>query len=313
MIISASRRTDIPAFYSDWIFYRLDAGFVHVRNPMNIHQISEISLAPNIVDCIVFWTKNPEEMLRKHRNDLLALKIPYYFQFTVNPYNKTLEPNVPEKKYILETFAELSKDIGKERVIWRYDPIILTDTITIEYHIKYFEYIAKKLSPYTNKCVISFVDMYKKTQKNMINIPYHDITFAQQIELSKTLFSIASSYGLTMVTCAEQIDLSDIGISHGKCIDPELISNLCCGSVMLQKDKNQRQECGCIESIDIGAYNTCLHGCKYCYANFSQAIVDCQYQAHDPLSSLITGNITNEDKITKREMRSIINKQQNLF
>lgn len=313
MIISASRRTDIPAFYSDWLFNRLKEEFVYVRNPMNIHQISKIVLSSDVVDCIVFWTKNPADMLTRHRADLQNLQIPFYFQFTVNSYNKLIEPNVPEKKLVFDTFAELSSLCGKERVIWRYDPIIITETLSADYHCKYFEYIAKKLAPYTNKCVMSFVDMYKKTQKNMSGIPCEALTFEGQIELSKRLLQIANTYGLELVTCAEQIDLTNIGIAHGKCVDPELIAHLCGGTVMLRKDKNQRPECGCVDSIDIGAYNTCLHGCKYCYANFSQNVVERQSKAHNPLSPLITGEVLPEDRIVVRDVKSVIDKQAFLF
>lgn len=313
MIISASRRTDIPAFYSDWVFNRLKAGFVYVRNPMNIHQISKINLSHDVVDCIVFWTKNPADMLKKHSADLQSLQIPYYFQFSVNPYDKSIEPNVPEKKYVFDTFAELSTLCGKDRVIWRYDPILITDILSIEYHCKYFDYIAKRLSPYTKKCVMSFVDMYKKTQKNMSSLPCEELTFEKQLYLSKKLLQIAQAYDLELVTCAEQIDLTNIGIAHGKCIDPELIAHLCGGDVKLCKDKNQRPECGCVDSIDIGAYNTCLHGCKYCYANFSQTVVERQSKAHNPLSPLISGEVMPEDKIIVRDVRSVIDKQRTLF
>lgn len=284
MIISASRRTDIPAFYSDWFFNRLHDGFSLVRNPMNVHQISKISLSKDTVDCFVFWTKNPGSMLASHSDDMkrLEAEIPFYFQFTVNPYDKSIEPGVPEKKYIFDTFITLSKLIGKECVIWRYDPIIFTDRISFDYHVKYFEYIANVLAPYTNKCVVSFLDFYKKTERNMANINFYDPDLSHKLELSIKLFEIASSLKLSLVTCAEMLDLSSIGIEHGQCIDSGLIAHLCGGRVLAPKDKNQREECGCVESIDIGAYNTCRHGCRYCYANFSQATVEKQCSLHNP-------------------------------
>ena len=161
MILSVSRRTDIPAFYADWFFNRIKEGFIYVRNPMNIHQVSRISLSPSIIDCIVFWSKNPKPML--DRLDELKNYM-YYFQFTINPYDIKLEEYVPTKSGIIDTFKELSNKIGPERVIWRYDPIILTDTLTMEYHVKYFEELAKRLNGFTQTCVISFVDLYKKTE-----------------------------------------------------------------------------------------------------------------------------------------------------
>lgn len=313
MIISASRRTDIPAFYSDWFFNRLRAGYLLVRNPMNIHQVSKIELTPDAVDCFVFWTKNPEAMIKRHGDDLQKMRIPFYFQFTVNPYNKIIEPFVPEKKIVFDTFISLADLIGKERMIWRYDPIIFTDIIDFNYHVKYFEVIAQKFAPYTNKCIISFLDFYKKTQRNMQAIPFLDPSLEQKLELSRKLYSIASELGLKLVTCAEMLDLSEIGIRHGKCIDPGLIAHLCGGKVLAKKDKNQREECGCVESIDIGAYNTCRHGCLYCYANFNREIVEKQASLHNPLSPLLFGELTADDKITVREMKSIIEKQQDLL
>lgn len=315
MIVSASRRTDIPAFYSDWFFNRLQAGFSLVRNPMNAHQVSRISLNKEAVDCFVFWTKNPTEMLNRHSSDLKSLEseIPFYFQFTINPYDKTIEPGVPEKKQLFDAFIQLSKLIGKEKVIWRYDPIIFTDKISSDYHVKYFEYIAKILAPYTNKCVISFLDFYKKTERNMAGIDFYDPSLSQKLELSKKLFDIASSLKLKLVTCAEMLDLSAIGIRHGQCIDSGLIAYLCGGRVLAGKDKNQRKECGCIESVDIGAYNTCRHGCLYCYANFSTATVVKQCSLYNPNSPLLFGEIEPEDKITEKKMPCVIDRQQELL
>ncbi|HEX3030198.1 MAG TPA: DUF1848 domain-containing protein [Clostridia bacterium] len=162
MIISASRRTDIPAFYSDWFFNRVKEGFAMVRNPMNPHQVSRISLDRASVDGIVFWTKNPENMLPKL--DLIK-DYPYYFQFTLNPYDISLEPRVPRKAAVIATFKRLSDIIGPQRIIWRYDPILLNGAVDIEYHEKYFGVLAKKLEGYTSKCVISFIDSYKKADE----------------------------------------------------------------------------------------------------------------------------------------------------
>ena len=313
MIVSASRRTDIPAFYSDWFFNRMKEGYVCVRNPMSFHQVSKIQLTPDVVDCIVFWTKNPFDMLANHAQELENIHIPYYFQFTVNPYNQIIEPHVPKKEVIFKTFISLSEKIGKERLIWRYDPIIFTDTIDFNYHIKYFDYIAEKLALHTNKCIISFLDFYKKTERNMSAINVFDPILEQKIDFSRKLYEIASHYGLKLVTCAEKLDLSEIGIRHGQCIDSGLIAHLCKGKILVKKDKNQREECGCIESIDIGAYNTCRHGCLYCYANYSQATVEKQCKLHNPSSPLLFGELGPEDRIIERKMETVIDKQQTLL
>ena len=160
MIVSASRRTDIPAYYSEWFFRRLEAGFVCVRNPRNPHQVSEIPLSPDVIDGIVFWTKNPIPMLPY----LDRLRdYPYYFQFTLNPYGTDIERNVPSKNNIvIPAFQRLSSEIGKARVVWRYDPILLTEKYSMEYHITYFRLLADRLADYTEKCtVLSLIHIYK--------------------------------------------------------------------------------------------------------------------------------------------------------
>lgn len=313
MIISASRRTDIPAFYSDWFFKRWREQRVLVRNPRNVHQVSEIELNADAVDCIVFWTKDPSEMISRHSADLLKLSVPFYFQFTINPYGRDIENNVPEKKGIIETFIALSKMIGKERVIWRYDPVIITDTMDCDYHSGHFERMARMLAPHTNKCTISFLDRYKKTERNMGHIRLSAPTTDIPARLGKALYDIASSCGLELAACAEKLDLRDIGIQRGRCIDPELIAHLCKGKVTAGKDKHQREECGCVESVDIGSYNTCRHGCLYCYANHSLAAVKQRCALHDPDSPLLFGGLEQDDRIVERKMKSAIEKESSLF
>ena len=303
MILSVSRRTDIPAFYSEWFFNRMKEGFVYVRNPMNIHQISKILLSPDVIDCIVFWSKNPRPMLSR----LDELKdYMYYFQFTINPYDKGLELGVPKKGGIISTFKELSEKIGSKRVIWRYDPILLTEKMGIEYHVHYFEEIAKRLEGYIDTCVISFVDLYKKTQRNLKDTTAREPSIKEMIEIATKLFLIAQKYGITIQTCAEEIALETIGIKHGKCIDNTLIEDLLGVKLVVSKDPNQRKECGCVQSIDIGEYNTCAHGCKYCYANFKEETVTSNRAAHDPKSPLLVGNLGPNDKVTDRKLFSLI-------
>lgn len=302
MIISASRRTDIPTYYSKWFFNRIMDGYVLVRNPMNTHQISKISLNPDIVDGIVFWTKNPIPML----NELNVLRdYMYYFQFTLNSYAQDVETHVPSKqKQIIPAFKKLSDTIGPDRVIWRYDPIFISDTYTPEYHIRYFERIAKELSPYTKKCTISFIDFYRNTSKNVSGLSLCDFPEETQRKLAKELAAIASSYGLLIDTCAEGIELREYGIEHARCIDDRLLSKLLACPLDVKKDKSQRLECGCIESIDIGAYNTCRNGCKYCYANYSGKTVCSNFAKHIPDSPLLFGEIGPNDKITERKIMS---------
>lgn len=305
MIISASRRTDIPAFYSEWLFNRIKDGYVMTRNPMNRGQISRVSLNPEAVDCFVFWTKNPENMFKKL--DILdQMQYNYYFQFTLNPYGKDIEPNVPTKKRLIPSFQYLSDKIGKNRVIWRYDPILLTDKITNDYHIKYFEYLAKNLHSHTDKCIISFVDFYKKSQRNLKALKPLDMNTDIIRSLSRSIYDIAETYGLALETCAEAVELSEIGIPRGKCVDDILISKICRGEIELGKDKTQRELCRCVSSIDIGAYNTCKHHCLYCYANLNHKIVRKNSLLHNPNSPLLVGELENSDKIYDRKMKRCI-------
>jgi hypothetical protein len=303
MILSVSRRTDIPAFYSEWFFNRLREGFVYVRNPMNIHQVSKIVLSPNVIDCIVFWSKNPRPMLSR----LDELKdYMYYFQYTINAYDQKLESGVPKKEGIITTFKELSEAIGPKRVIWRYDPILLTEKMDIQYHVHYFGELAKRLSGYTNTCVISFVDLYKKTQNNLKHTQARELSFNEMLNLATQLFIVAHDYGITIQTCAEEIALESIGIKHGKCIDNALIEDLLGVKLVVSKDPNQRKECGCVQSIDIGEYNTCAHGCKYCYANFKENVVTRNRMAHDPNSPLLVGSLGENDIVKEKKLFSFI-------
>lgn len=305
MILSVSRRTDIPAFYSKWFFNRVKEGFVYVRNPMNIHQISKIELDPKLIDCIVFWSKNPKPMLQ--HLDLLKDYM-YYFQFTINPYDMRIEQNVPTKSSIIDTFKELSDTIGPDRVIWRYDPIIFTDTITADYHVKYFEELAKRFQRKTKTCVISFLDLYKKTERNLKDTKARELDQNEMLILAGKLATIASAYGINIQSCAEAIALESVGINHGHCIDNLLIEDLLGVRVVVGKDKNQRPECGCVQSIDIGEYNTCSHMCKYCYANFNREKVQEKSHRHNPYSPLLIGEVGPDDKVTDRKIFSFINK-----
>lgn len=302
MIISASRRTDIPTYYSKWFFNRIKEQYVLVRNPMNARQISKISLDPDVVDGIVFWTKNPIPMLDKL--DMLQNYM-YYFQFTLNSYGQDVEPHVPSKQnHIVPAFQKLSDLIGPERVIWRYDPIFFNEKYSSEYHVRYFEKLAKILHPYTKKCTISFIDLYRNTQKNIDGLKLQSISIEQQKQLAQNLSEIAHGYGLKMDTCAEGIELEPYGIQHARCIDDRLLGKLLNCPLKVGKDKNQRLECGCIESLDIGAYNTCRNGCLYCYANYSQKSVATNSTRHNPESALIFGEVGPEDKIIERKMQS---------
>lgn len=308
MILSVSRRTDIPAFYSEWFFNRIKAGFVDVRNPMNIHQVSRVNIKPEVVDCIVFWTKNAGDMLAR-LDELKDYK--FYFQYTINPYNKFIEENVPVKKGIIENFRRLSDLIGSDKVIWRYDPILITNEIDIEYHFKYFEELAKRLEGYTKRCVISFVDLYKKTITNTQGLAMREPTEKEMHILADCLSGIAKHYGIEVQSCSENVDLDSNGVTHGCCIDKNIIEQIIGYEISIKKDQNQRKECGCVQSIDVGAYNTCRHACKYCYANFNNTKVQAQSKMHNPLSSMLVGELKEDDVVKERSVSLL--KVNNLF
>lgn len=273
-----------------------------VRNPMNIHQVSKIAITPEVIDCIVFWTKNPAPMLE--RMDELK-NYYYYFQFTLNAYGADIEPNVPQKStYVINTFQRLSDMIGANRVIWRYDPILVNEYYTIDYHTKYFEELAKRLQGYTKKCTISFIDLYRNTTNNVKGLSLKNLNNDDKYTLAKNLSEIALSFGLKVDTCSEDIDLGSLNISHARCIDDRLIEDIIGCKLKTEKDKGQRLECGCVKSIDIGMYNTCLNGCKYCYANYNMNTVSKNSQIHDKNSPLLCGQLTNDDKVTERILKS---------
>lgn len=311
MIISASRRTDIPSYYSKWFMNRIHDGFVYVKNPVNPKQISKVSLSPDVVDCIVFWSKNPEPMLNELK-DLSNYK--YYFQFSITPYSKDVECNLPNKgNSIIPTFRRLSDMIGPEKVIWRYDPILVNGTYTIGYHIKYFEAMAKRLSGYTEKVTISFLDYYTKISRALTAIGVKDITEEDKHKIAGEFSKIADYYNLRIDTCAEDIDLSAYGIGHAKCIDDKLIERILQTAVSVDKDKNQRQACGCVSSIDIGAYDTCMNGCRYCYANNSDKTIKNKINKYDVNSPLLCDEVKEDDIVKSRKMESLIVKKHTLY
>lgn len=311
MILSVSRRTDIPNYYSEWFFNRLKDGFLYVRNPMNFHQISEIKISPDVVDCIVFWTKNPLPMMER-LDELEAYN--YYFQFTLTGYGNDVERNLPNKKTsVIPIFQELSNRIGKEKVVWRYDPIFFSNRYNVQYHLKAFRSIAEALSGYTEKCVISFLDIYPKNKKNMDNLLSYDLSDSELRKFAKELSNIAKENHIKIGSCAEKIDLDEYGIIHNSCIDKELIEKIIGCKLKINKDKNQRIECGCVESVEVGTYNTCKNGCVYCYANYSAKSVESNFQKYDPLSPLLCGHIEKEDRISTRKVVSLKETQISIF
>lgn len=306
VIISASRSTDIPAFYGEWFFNRLKRGYCAWKNPYNGHK-----MFVSFENCkfVVFWTKNPKPLI-PYLHELDERGINYYFLFTLNDYVfEGFEPNLPSLDERINTFIELSEKIGKERVIWRFDPLILTDKLTPRDLLVKIWHIGNRLQGYTDKLVFSFIDLYGKTKVNMSkvlpSIPFSEIdrikfTDEQQEEIFEGLVKMKEhwktiGWDIEMATCAENKTYKNgVDIKHNKCIDPDLIMRLCaddtemCEYVSgLKKASGQRPLCGCINSQDIGCYNTCLHQCAYCYANRDNDTAKQNSERHDPNNECI--------------------------
>jgi hypothetical protein len=262
-IISVSRRTDVPAYFSDWFFHCLVEGYVEVVNPFNPRQVRYVPLSRGDVEGFVFWSKNPRPML--NRLSLLD-GYNYYFLFTLNPYGSDIELNLPPKQTLIDTFEMLSGAAGRERVIWRYDPVLLSDTIDIEFHISSFEELARQLSAYTGKVIFSFIDYYKKIETAMETLRIRLLRAEEKMAIARNFSRIAESRGLTIECCAEDIDLSPYNIAPARCIDPALLGRLSGKAIAYRKDRYQREHCGCTGSVDIGSYRSCRTGCVYCYA-----------------------------------------------
>ena len=290
MIISASRRTDIPAFYNQWFMNRIRAGWCLVPNPFNPKQVARVSLLPSDIDAIVFWSKNPAPLMA-HLDELDELGLRYYFQFTLNNYPKMLEPRVPDFNNRIETFLGLSERLGAARVIWRYDPIIISNLTSYEFHLRNFARIADSLKGATQQVMVSMLDFYQKTSRHLCELKQRGIVFDREAdssmdvnELMRGIAQIAKSNGMAIFSCAEERDFTEVGVPPGHCIDEYLLHSLWEFPCKNKKDPGQRKQCGCAVSKDIGINNTCIHGCPYCYATGNCTIASRRYHEHNPAS-----------------------------
>jgi hypothetical protein len=297
MILSASRRTDIPCYYGEWLANRLEAGYALARNPFNNAQVSRVALSPENIDCIVFWTKDAKNIMPRLRA-VEKMGYHYYFQWTITPYGRDIEPNMRGKREIEDSFVELSSMIGKDRVVWRYDPIVINGAATVGWHKSQFARMCEKLSPHAGGVVISFVDVYAKLKTPLVRSIRDD----EIAELSEFIGKAAAACGLETTACCEKMDLARYGIGRASCVDKAIVERLRGGKLApgAGKDKNQREGCGCAQSVDIGAYNTCLNGCVYCYANDGAASAKRRHGAHDPKGELLTGAVRDGEKVYER-------------
>ncbi len=281
-------------------------------NPYNAQRYYGVDLRREAVDCIVFWTKNPLPFLQ-YLPIIDSLGYPYYFQFTITPYNKSVERNLPDKVRLLQTFQELSKQLGAHRMVWRYDPIMVDSIFTVEYHEKAFRYMARHLSSYTDRCIISFVDIYKNMQNRLGKLPAYSVPYGIMNEIAEIFSSIGREYGFTLHTCSEKSDLSAHGVQASSCIDKDIIEKILGCSIDVARDKHQRPECQCVESIEIGTYNSCANGCSYCYALSSDERGKRNVRAHDPTSQLLVGQLPDDAIITQRPNHSVMRRRLSLL
>ena len=301
MILNTGLRTDIPGFFSEWFYNRIEEGFVYVRNPYVKNQIYSYRLDPELIDCIIFCTKNPKPMLENLEK---IDKFNQYWHITITPYEKEIEPNVPPMNDVLESFKYLSKKLGKENVTLRYDPIFINEKYTLEKHIESFEYIANSLSDYTTEAIISFIDLYEKTKRNFPKA--REVTKDERLKLGKEFAQIGKKNNITIKTCVEGTELDKFGIDSSGCMTKEVIERAINKNLNIPKQKARNGECYCLLNNDIGEYNTCAHGCLYCYANSNKRLVKRNLKLHDPKSPILIGEIKEDDIIKEMKQKSLI-------
>jgi len=294
MILFVSGRTDIPAFYSNWFINRVKAGFVDVRNPFNQKLVSRIYFSD--VDLIVFCSKNPLSMINK----LDILKVPVLFHVTITPYGKDVEPNIPDKRLIIEGVKKLSLVLSIDNVVVRYDPIFLSDKYNVDYHIRAFDKLCKNLNGYVNKIIVSFMDEYKNVRSNKNILKYRAFTREDYKKIGEAFSKSAMDNGMSVQTCFEDEDLTQYGFVKGECLSHEL-AYILTGKKFKSSNVRKEKKCECVQMVDIGDYNSCMHMCKYCYANYDEKAVSSNFERHDDNSSLLIGSIQRDDVIKVRK------------
>ena len=312
MILNTGARTDTVQYFSEWLLKRFEEGYVYTRNPLFPKKVTRYELAPDKIDAVLFCSKNYAPILpRLHE---IADNYRTYFHYTITAYGKDIEPGVPSIAESIQTLYELEKIVGRKKIAWRYDPVLLTGEYTADRHLDTFSYMAEKLAPHVDRCIFSFVEMYKKLEVNMPElIP---LTQAEKDRLAEGFGKIAAKHGLRLQTCGTNGDYSRFGIHTSGCASLEILGKANGCEFRDIKHKGLREGCHCIESRDIGAYDTCLNGCKYCYANKSPQKARDNYRLHDPDSPLLLGHLEKDDILITGNQSSYLRsqtRQQSLF
>lgn len=308
MIINTGSRTDIPAYFSGWFYNRIHEGFCMVRNPYFPMQVTRYSLNPTVVDALAFCTKNPQPMLNR-LSELTAYKTCWFV--TITPYGQEIEPYVPEKERIIASFQQLAEIVGVQAMSWRYDPIFISEKYNVEFHIQSFERMARLLKGYTKQCVVSFVDLYEKTKRNFPSVK--EVTKAQQETLIDAMAKIAADNHMKLHLCCENQALVRDNVDADGCMSQLVIERAIGCSLKVPKKQQARKECNCLLGADIGMYNTCGHGCLYCYANFNQETVAQNRELHDPKSPFLIGKESVEDIVNEAKQISWQDGQMNFL
>ena len=293
MILNVSGRTDIVAFYTKWFIKRYQEGYVDVRNPFYPKLVSRIFFKD--VDLIVFCTKNPKPIIPF----LKYIKQPIIFHVTITPYKKDIEPYVPIKKEVINSVKEISKIIPKEYLYIRYDPVFLSNKYNLDYHIKAFDRLCTLLDGYVSKIIISFLDDYKNVQKNLRYLQVKNFSNEDYQKLGLNFSRIAKEHHIIVQTCGEKKDLVEYGFIKDECLSRSLAYKLT-GKNFPRWQARNNKNCNCANMVDIGSYNSCLHLCKYCYANYDESSIRANVSQHDVNSSLLIGNLNNDDIIKIR-------------
>ena len=311
MILNTGSRTDTVQYYTEWLLKRFDEGFVYSRNPLFPNKVIRYELNPEVVDCVIFCSKNYAPILPYIRR--ITDKFNTYFHYTITAYGRDIEPNVPSIDESIKTLIKLSEIVGSQRIAWRYDPILLTEKYTLQRHIDTFDYMAKNIAPHIDRCIFSFVEMYKKLKVNMPEIIL--LTEGDKQEIAKNIGAIAQKYNMIIQTCATEGDYEQYGILKSGCLTSEILGRA--NNIKFKKVKHtgNRKGCGCMDSRNIGDYDTCPNGCKYCYANQTPHIAKINYAKHNPNSPLILGDLQKTDEITDGCVKSLLIKceQKTLF
>ncbi len=302
MIINTGGRTDTVQYYTEWLLKRFAEGYVLSRNPLFPNKVSRYELTPDKVDCVVFCSKNYEPILSRLHE--ITDRFPTYFHYTITAYGKEIEPGVPGIEKSMDTLVKLSEKVGKQRIAWRYDPVLLTEKYTVSYHLQTFERMARTLSGYVDRCIFSFVETYKKLEINMPELL--PLSEGEKESLAQAFGKIAAKYKMTVQTCGTNADYTKYGINPSGCMTLDILGRANGMEFKDLKHKGMREGCHCIESRDIGAYDTCLNGCKYCYANKNPRKAFDNYKFHDPNSPLLLGKVKETDAVKESEQRSFI-------